>query len=243
MSTISSPPVVVGALLALFLAGCSSGAGAGKGGPGDAGDDESGGTGGGGGTGGMETRFDAGAGGSGPADSGAATVDTAIPADAPPDAPADGSPSGGPFALTSPAFKAGDIIDPMYWCMNANVSPPLAWTPGPSGTQSYAVTLTLVKGTTVHWVLWDIPPATTSLPPDVAKVAQPPVPAGAKQVTPGYIGPCPTNGVSGYVFSVYALDVATLPGVTLRSTIKEVDLALEGTHKLAKATLMVMAGK
>jgi phosphatidylethanolamine-binding protein (PEBP) family uncharacterized protein len=82
-------------------------------------------------------------------------------------------------------------------------------------------------------------------------MAAPPDPAGSKQTQPnldgstwyGYTGPCPqTATLQSYVFSVYALKVATLPGVTSQSTGAAVDAVIQA-NKLASATLTAMAAK
>jgi Raf kinase inhibitor-like YbhB/YbcL family protein len=172
------------------------------------------------------------------------------PEGGPPDVAADAGEDGsgavldgpaGPFALTSPVFKEGDDIATMYRCPPApNLSPPLAWGAGPAGTQSYA--LTLARGATLHWVLWDVPATVTALPPDVAKEAAPPVPAGARQIAGGYFGPCPEGGRVDYDFVVYALKVAHLAGVTPQSSTKALATAL-AAETLARATLKVFGAK
>ena len=138
----------------------------------------------------------------------------------------------GPFALTSSAFVEGAEIPLKYKCANVppagqNMSPPLSWGPGPAGTKSYAVVLNHVT-TPEHWVIWDIPPSVTSLPEDIEHKAQPAAPAGSKQSLvnldgfqgSGYLGPCPQapNSRQSYKFTLYALDIATLPGLTATST-------------------------
>jgi Raf kinase inhibitor-like YbhB/YbcL family protein len=128
-----------------------------------------------------------------------------------------------------------------------NVSPPLAWTPGPATTKSYAMTLIHdAADMSIHWVLWDIPASVASLAPDVEKVAQPTTPAGSKQVQPnldgstwyGYQGPCPQAAGSrqNYLYAVYALDVEALPGVTPQSTSAQAMSAIRA-HQVARATL------
>jgi phosphatidylethanolamine-binding protein (PEBP) family uncharacterized protein len=184
------------------------------------------------------------AGGSGPGTGG--TTADAGPSDGSagsPDVPgtsSDGGSSNGPFALTSTAFKEGEDIAKMYMCKHENLSPPLTWTPGPAGTLSYAVTM--LHAPALHWVLWDIPAGTTSLPADIAKMPMPPVPAGSKQAKPnidgatfyGYTGPCPATA-SHYEYIVHALKVASLPGVTSESTTAAVNaLILKNELKSAQ---------
>jgi len=169
------------------------------------------------------------------------------------DAPA--GETGGPLVLTSSAFKEGDVIPLAYKCaqgstpqtIGMSISPPLSWTLGPAQTKSYAAVLVhLASDMSVHWVLWDVAPSVTSLPADIPKVANPSVPAGTSQMKPnvdgstwfGYQGACPRPGAGTqrYEYSVYALDVAMLPGVTTQSTGMEV-LAAVKAHQIAHATL------
>jgi Raf kinase inhibitor-like YbhB/YbcL family protein len=156
----------------------------------------------------------------------AVSVDGTLPSDAPsPDAPPTA------LALTSTAITEGGTIPTMYSCRGTNVSPPLAWSGGPAA-QGYAVVLTDLTGTPfIHSVIWDIPGSVTSLPENVAKVAEPPVPAGSKQAraydnqTRGYLGPCP-GSMHTYEFALYAVGTYPLPGVTLSSTRAQVQAAL-----------------
>jgi Raf kinase inhibitor-like YbhB/YbcL family protein len=156
----------------------------------------------------------------------------------------------GPFAISSPVVKAGGTIPKMYMCRNENVSPPLDWTPGPAGTKSYAVTM--IHTPSWHWVLWDIPVTTLSLPMGVATVAEPPVPAGSKQNRPnidcahipcatwyGHTGPCP-NTSSTYDYAVWALDVEKLPGVTTAMTSKQITDVIKA-HMVGRAQMTVAA--
>lgn len=192
------------------------------------------GTGGSGGAGGAGTSSSTGMGGAGGGSTSGATSSTAS---------GSSSSTGGmaAFALTSTGFTEGMPIPPKYACAGANGSPDLTWTPGPTGTLSYAVVLTDKSNNLLHWVIWDIPGATTSLPASVENKANPADPAGSKQVksydnkTFGYLGPCPPN-MHTYEFAVFALDVATLPNVTTASTRAQVDAEIL-KHDLATTTL------
>jgi phosphatidylethanolamine-binding protein (PEBP) family uncharacterized protein len=81
-------------------------------------------------------------------------------------------------------------------------------------------------------------------------MAQPPVPAGSKQTITGtdgatwygYTGPCPGGALTTYPFTLYALKVATLPGLSPQSTEAAVQQAIDGAM-LAKATLTATAAK
>jgi Raf kinase inhibitor-like YbhB/YbcL family protein len=167
---------------------------------------------------------------------GTAIVDSAV------DAPPSGS-----IALTSPTITMGAMFPAMHTCTGpGNTSPQLTWTAGPAGTLSYAVIFTDKSNNLIHWIIYDIPASATGLPANVQKAYAPNNVTGAKQTDSyqagmrGYLGPCPPNQHT-YELVVYALDVATLPGVTMASTRADVspvilqhDLAmgaLSGTYK------------
>lgn len=145
------------------------------------------------------------------------------------------------FSLTSSAFAEGAAIPSKYTCDGRDVSPPLAWSGVPAGAQSLALVVddpdapdpAAPKMTWVHWVLYDIPPATTA----IAEGAEPP---GAKDgmndwKRTGYGGPCPPVGRHRYFFKLYALDRA-LPDLH-RPTKAQLEAAMKG-HVLAEARLI-----
>jgi phosphatidylethanolamine-binding protein (PEBP) family uncharacterized protein len=97
-------------------------------------------------------------------------------------APATG---GGKLKVTSGAFKDGGKLPELFTQNGKNVSPPLTWSAGPKGTQSYVV---LVEDLGVnrpepisHWVIYDIPANAHALPQGVPTDAKPKAPAGAEQ--------------------------------------------------------------
>jgi hypothetical protein len=155
----------------------------------------------------------------------------------------------GGFALTSPAFDEGDTIPAIHTCdtecarpmMGAqDSSPPLEWTQGPEAAQSYAIVmrdLDYMNGF-VHWVLWDIPAATTLLAEDVDKNPQPVDLVGASQALGGYLGPCSCapSAVNTYEFTLHALDVANLTGINAGAP-KEDAAAVVEAASIASASL------
>jgi Raf kinase inhibitor-like YbhB/YbcL family protein len=161
--------------------------------------------------------------------------------DAGPDAPS------ATLALTSTAFAGGAAIPQVHSCDGTSESPPLAWTGAPAGTQSFAIVtrdLSLAAANNYHWVIYDIPAATTSLPQNVQKAAAPATPAGAKQTpptfsgTPGYTGPCPPkgNGAHNYQFAVYAFSTPTI-AVAAGATAMQADAVIQA-QKTAGAILV-----
>ncbi len=117
-----------------------------------------------------------------------------------------------PFELTSTAFTEGDPIPTKYTCDGQDVSPPLRWKDPPEGTQSFALINDdpdAPAGTWVHWVLYNVPGSTLSLPEAVPSDADLPDGSRHGQNSWGrsdYGGPCPPGGTHRYIFKLYALD-------------------------------------
>jgi Raf kinase inhibitor-like YbhB/YbcL family protein len=216
--------------------GAGSGGASGAGGGGtDAGSTGAGGHGGSGGAGGGSggSAGTGGAGGSAAGGSGGGTADAGQDANRDTSTNRDGTSTDGAstLTLTSTGFTEGMMIPAANTCAGANTSPALAWTAGPAGTMSYAIVLTDLSNNLVHWVIWDIPAGTLSLPAMLAGDAMLASPAGAKQVHVsgtgnGYYGPCPMGNTHTYQFEVHALGVATLGGVTTTSSTSTVKAAV-----------------
>jgi len=129
------------------------------------------------------------------------------------------------FTLTSPDLSEGGTIAAAqvfndFGCKGGNVSPALAWSGAPAGTKSFALMVHDPDAPTGsgwwHWVVYNIPPGTTSLPAGAGDPKKNLMPAGALQGrtdygTIGYGGPCPPEGAPHhYHFRLYALKVAKL---------------------------------
>jgi Raf kinase inhibitor-like YbhB/YbcL family protein len=147
------------------------------------------------------------------------------------------------FQLTSPAFPQGSAIPQKFTCDGADVSPQLAWTDPPQGTQSFALITDdsdAPGGTWVHWVLYDLPSDLRSLDEGVPKDRQ--LPNGARQGKNdfgkiGYNGPCPPRGsLHRYFFKLYALDVKST-GLVPGASKAELEKSMKG-HSLAQALVM-----
>jgi Raf kinase inhibitor-like YbhB/YbcL family protein len=154
--------------------------------------------------------------------------------------PAEDSATVAPFTLTSTALAEGATFPVDNTCTGMDVSPPLAWGPGPAGTKSYAVVLNDTTIKFLHAVIYDIPASVTSLPANVEAAYAPKTPAGAHQTksylgTFGYSGPCPGT-LHVYEFVLYALDVETLPGMTQSSSLADANTAIKA-HMLASTRL------
>src|SRR5438105_6066895 len=77
------------------------------------------------------------------------------------------APKGAPkMEITSTAFAAGQPIPAVHTCEGQDVSPPLAWSGTPPGTNGFALICDdpdAPSGTWVHWVLFGLAPATRRL--------------------------------------------------------------------------------
>ena len=129
------------------------------------------------------------------------------------------------FTLTSTDFTEGDTLANTqvfneFGCKGGNISPALAWSGAPAGTQSFALLMHDPDAPTGsgwwHWVVYNIPPATGSLPAGAGDPKKGLMPKGAVQGrtdygSVGYGGPCPPPGKPHhYNFRLYALKVPKL---------------------------------
>ena len=142
--------------------------------------------------------------------------------------------AGATMTLTSSALTEGATFAATNTCAGVNTSPPLSWTGAPTGTMSYAVALTDLSINAVHWVIYDIPAATTSLPAALPPDTTLTTPVSAKQIHKteffgaggAYRGPCPSGNLHNYQFEVSAIPTATLGGITASSTVEDVKAAV-----------------
>lgn len=145
----------------------------------------------------------------------------------------------GAFTLTSPVLAEGAMFAAELTCAGANRSPQLNWTAGPAGTMGYAVILTDLTNSFLHWVVWNIPATTYSLPAMLPAGSMLSTPMGARQVAlngSGYFGPCPNGDTHMYQFAVHALDVATLSGLPASPTPAQANMAVV-MRSIGRATL------
>ncbi len=149
--------------------------------------------------------------------------------------------------LTSPAFSEGETIPRQYTADGKNVSPALAWTDPPEGTQRFALICDdpdAPRGTWVHWVLYNLPADARGLDEGVPPQGE--LPSGARQGKNdfgkiGYGGPAPPRGKPHrYFFRLYALDAPL--DLAAGATRAQLQAALQG-HVLAEGQLMGTYGR
>lgn len=118
--------------------------------------------------------------------------------------------------VASDALGPDGVIDLRHSAYGRNLSPPLRWT-RVDGAGAYALILEDPDAPRekpfVHWLIWNIPGATTSLPgglPNAAHLASPrnTVQGRNDNGSFGYFGPRPPagHGPHHYHFQIFALD-------------------------------------
>jgi len=152
-----------------------------------------------------------------------------------------------PMTLNSPAFQQNGHIPSYYTFDGYDVSPPLAWEFVPNGAQSLVLIMDdpdAPGGVWVHWVVYNIPPATKSLSENAGRAG---LPQGALHGlndfasqdprdprAKGYGGPNPPSGRHRYFHKLYALDIT----LNLRDATKsQIEQAMRD-HVLANAELI-----
>jgi len=185
----------------------------------------------------------------------------------------------GALTVTLAGMTPGEFVPGVYaYCVPSaqspstpgpNRSPEVRWSAGPSGTASYALILSdpdvpaafppagqpipanAPRVTFYHWVLADVPAATTEIAAGAESNGQAvtppgPTPHGLRGLNgfgggrAGYDGPCPPSGderVHHYHFTVYALDVARL-GLSGNFNAAQALAAMQG-HVLAQGEAVV----
>jgi Raf kinase inhibitor-like YbhB/YbcL family protein len=148
------------------------------------------------------------------------------------------------MTLNSPAFKQNGHIPSKYTCEGEDISPPLAWDGVPQGTKSLVLIIDdpdapdpkAPQRVWVHWIVYNLPPETKSLPENAGK-------AGLPQGTEvglndfkkeEYGGPCPPIGRHRYFHKLYALNTRFN---LKRPTKSQIEQAIKG-HVLAEAELV-----
>jgi len=131
--------------------------------------------------------------------------------------------------LSSPAFEHNKAIPSLYTCDGKNISLPLTI----KGVPKTARSLVLRKdGIWDHWIVWNIPPHTTSL----QEGATPPGTEGKNTGgSIGYQGPCPPDKQHRYCFTLYALD--TLLNLKQGAAQQDVQQAMK-SHIIERAELI-----
>lgn len=143
----------------------------------------------------------------------------------------------GGFALTSPAFNNGDMLDPSFTADEEDaVAPPLEWSAPPAGTQELVLIVEDPAGNKgaaqCHWLVWGLAGQRGKLlegevPPRVGKNAK----RNSEWLLPE---PPHDDPPHSYVFQLFALDLplTLMPGASRGDLVA----AISG-HVLAVALL------
>jgi Raf kinase inhibitor-like YbhB/YbcL family protein len=152
------------------------------------------------------------------------------------------------IVVSSTAFQNEQTIPKKYTGEGVDVSPPLAWSGQPTGTQELVLICDDPDAPSpqpwVHWVIYKIPGDATGLTEGVAPEPRPAAPAGALQGknswptgrTVGYRGPMPPpgHGVHHYHYTLYALNAKldVQPGISKRELLQHMEGKVLATGRL-----------
>lgn len=142
--------------------------------------------------------------------------------------------------ITCPDFKHNERVPEKYTCVGDNISPPLRFEDIPRNTESLVLLMEDPDApgkTFTHWLVYDIPPMTVSVPADVA----PPGAAGVNDFgSLNYGGPCPPSGTHHFHLRLFALDTRLNEPEGLR---REMVLERIKGHVLDQAELIGLFSK
>jgi len=133
-------------------------------------------------------------------------------------------------------------------CSGNNISPQLHWENAPNDTKAFAITMHDLDAATGsglwHWIVYNIPATTLTLPTDAGSLAQNNLPNGAIAGLndiglKGYFGPCPPAGERHrYSITLHALKA---PITTNDNTSAALTSFILNTNTIAKASLLLYA--
>ena len=157
--------------------------------------------------------------------------------------PAHSAQEGSGMQITSSAFTHNGPIPTKHTCDGQDRSPPLAWSGAPAGAKSLVLIVddpdapdpAAPRMTWVHWVLYNLPPATQGLAEGVNSLPPGTLEGVNDWGRTGYGGPCPPIGRHRYFHKLYALDVV-LPDLG-KPTKAALERAMKG-HILAHGELI-----
>jgi len=143
------------------------------------------------------------------------------------------SKGGNNMKITSPDFTDNTPIPKEFTCLGEDVNPAL----NIEGTPKDAKSLALIvddpdapSGMWVHWVVFNIPPSTTTIHKNSIPGSQ-----GRNDFNrQNYGGPCPPSGTHHYHFKIYALD--TMLNLQEKISKKDLEFAMKG-HILDQSEL------
>ncbi len=135
--------------------------------------------------------------------------------------------------LWSDDFENGGPIPDRCAYRRDNLSPHLAWDDVPTGTASFALICNDPDAPVGDWIHWLV----HAIPADVRELQAGKKPPGVEFKNDfgsvGWGGPAPPSGTHRYFFTIYALDVGRLDGVTKKNF-----RSLCEQHKLDSAQVM-----
>lgn len=143
--------------------------------------------------------------------------------------------------IESEIFISNSKIPTQYTCYGISAQIPLKIFGVPENAKSLAMIVDdpdAPNGDFVHWVIWNIDPATSIIESDN-------IPSGAVEgntslAKPGWVAPCPPSGVHHYNFRLFAID--RMLSISISSTKADLIRAMDG-YIIESATLVGLYGR
>lgn len=154
----------------------------------------------------------------------------------------DGGSDPAPIEVRSISFGDGDTMPERHTCAGAGISPPISFSAGPEGTESFALIMVQKDedaSAIPHWILWGIAPDERWIGEDVPAVESP-KPGVSQGINYeqelGYHPPCAEDSLTHrYAFRVYALD--NTPALEPGASAAALEAAMDG-HVVGRGTLV-----
>lgn len=148
--------------------------------------------------------------------------------------------------VLSSAFTEGGLIPAVYSEYEQGISFPVAWSPGPNSTRSYALIMedpdAMMPKPFVHWVVWNIPAAVNELREGLQEQDVLTDPPGLRQGATsrgnvGYLGPRPPAGDPAHTYHIQVFALDTLLELPLSGATRDQLLGAMAGHVLARGEL------
>lgn len=157
-----------------------------------------------------------------------------------PTQPTDGS----GMTLTTPAFEDGEMIPTEYTCDGADRSPRLDFDGGPDAVEQFALLMDDPDAPSadpfVHWVLYDLPDDTRTIPADVPAEEDVNTPDAKQGINGfgniGYNGPCPPEGDGPHTYRIRLFGLTGPTGLDAGASRDELLNVVDG-RTIARAQL------
>ena len=144
------------------------------------------------------------------------------------------------FSLHSNSFVNGGVLPNKFTCAGEGLSPDLYWVNVPEGTLSLALVMENPNnrfGNFAQWVVWNLKPNSN------LKINDKSFLIGLNDDNrQEYKPPCAQKR-NEYIFTLYALNIPSIPTLKSRETYRENLMEVVNNHKIGETQMSVYSGK